>query len=114
MPDGFIIANFRHADGLQEGQFAVGERKLPARLDDLDPIYRQLLDRPITQTLGIVGPDGRPSLTPMKRSSMYKLLSFDVYGTLMNTSPINVKAFRLILEEAGASNIDALAFYQFW
>jgi 2-haloalkanoic acid dehalogenase type II len=45
---------------------------------------------------------------------MYKLLSFDVYGTLINTPPINVKAFRLILEQAGASNIDALAFYQFW
>ena len=45
---------------------------------------------------------------------MYKLLSFDVYGTLINTLPINVKAFRLILEQAGASNIDALAFYQFW
>jgi 2-haloalkanoic acid dehalogenase type II len=45
---------------------------------------------------------------------MYKLLSFDVYGTLINTPPINVKAFRLILEEASASNIDALAFYQFW
>src|SRR5690349_6252610 len=39
---------------------------------------------------------------------MYKLLSFDVYGTLINTPPINVKAFRLILEEASASNIDAL------
>jgi len=45
---------------------------------------------------------------------MYKLLSFDVYGTLINTPPINVKAFRLILEQAGTSNIDALAFYQFW
>jgi 2-haloacid dehalogenase len=45
---------------------------------------------------------------------MYKLLSFDVYGTLINTPPINVKAFRLILEQAGASKIDALAFYQFW
>src|ERR1700757_1556508 len=45
---------------------------------------------------------------------MYKLLSFDVYGTLINTPPINVKAFRLILEQAGASNIDARAFYQFW
>src|SRR5262249_17724026 len=49
-----------------------------------------------------------------KRSGMYKLLSFDVYGTLINTPPINVKAFRLILEQAGASNIDALSFYQFW
>ncbi len=62
----FIIANFRHvAAGLQKGQFAVGERTRAAGLDDLDPIYRQLLDRPITQTLGITGPDGRPSLTPM-------------------------------------------------
>ena len=32
---------------------------------------------------------------------MYKLLSFDVYGTLINTPPINAKAFRLILEQAG-------------
>jgi 2-haloacid dehalogenase len=45
---------------------------------------------------------------------MYKLLSFDVYGTLINTPPTSVKAFRIILEQAGASNIDALAFYQFW
>jgi FMN phosphatase YigB (HAD superfamily) len=45
---------------------------------------------------------------------MYKLLSFDVYGTLINTPPINAKAFRRILAQAGASNIDALAFYQFW
>ena len=66
MPVSFIIANFRHvADGLQEGQFAVGEREQAGSLNDLDPIYRQLLDRPITQTLGIIGPDGRPSLTPM-------------------------------------------------
>ena len=50
---------------LQEGQFAVGQRKRAASLDDLDPTYRQLLDRPITQTLGIIGPGGRPSLTPM-------------------------------------------------
>ena len=63
---GFVIANFRHvADGLQEGQFGVGERKRGATLDDLDPIYRQLLDRPITQTLGLIGFDGRISLTPM-------------------------------------------------
>ena len=62
----FIIANLRHvADGLQEGQFSVGARKKAAGLNELDPIYRQLLDRPITQTLGVIGPDGRPSLTPM-------------------------------------------------
>jgi hypothetical protein len=32
---------------------------------------------------------------------MFKLLSFDVYGTLMDTPPTNAKAFRVILEEAG-------------
>ncbi|HTW68348.1 MAG TPA: pyridoxamine 5'-phosphate oxidase family protein [Acetobacteraceae bacterium] len=66
MSDGFVIARFRDvADGLQAGQFAVGDRKPAASLNDLEPGYRQLLDRPITQTLGITGPDGRPSLTPM-------------------------------------------------
>lgn len=62
----FTIANFRHvADGPQEGQFNIGERKKATGLADLDPIYRDLLDRPITQTLGLIGPDGRVSLTPM-------------------------------------------------
>lgn len=66
MADGFVIASFRDvADGLQAGQFAVGERRDAVSLNDLDPMYRQLLDRPITQVLGITGPDGRPSLTPM-------------------------------------------------
>lgn len=45
---------------------------------------------------------------------MFKLLSFDVYGTLIDTPPTNAKAFRTIIEEAGASNIDPLPFYQFW
>jgi 2-haloacid dehalogenase len=45
---------------------------------------------------------------------MFKLLSFDVYGTLVNTPPTNAKAFRLILEDAGAPNADGVAFYQFW
>lgn len=66
MSETFTIANFRHvADGLQEGQFAVGERSQASGLADLDPIYKQLLDRPITMTLGLSGPDGRPRLTPM-------------------------------------------------
>ena len=66
MSANFTIANFRHvADGLQPGQFAVGDRRKAASLADLDPIYRQLLDRPITVTLGLIGPDGRPNLTPM-------------------------------------------------
>jgi len=45
---------------------------------------------------------------------MYKLLSFDVYGTLVNTPPANARAFQEILKDAGAANIDARAFYNFW
>jgi len=45
---------------------------------------------------------------------MYKLLSFDVYGTLVNTPPANANAFQAILLDAGAANVDALAFYNYW
>jgi 2-haloacid dehalogenase len=45
---------------------------------------------------------------------MHALLSFDVYGTLMNTPPANARAFRAILDAAGATDTDALAFYAFW
>ncbi len=66
MPEGPIVANFRTvAHGVQAGQFGVGERRRIRSLEDLDPIYRDLLDRPITATFGLIGPDGRPSLTPM-------------------------------------------------
>jgi PPOX class probable F420-dependent enzyme len=53
------------ADGLQSGQFGVGERKPATSLNDLDPIYKQLLDNPVVMTLAVIGPDGRPGLTPM-------------------------------------------------
>lgn len=66
MADSFTIANFRHvADGLQPGQFDVGDRRSAAGLADLDPIYRDLLDRPVVAILAVIGPDGRPGLTPM-------------------------------------------------
>ena len=45
---------------------------------------------------------------------MFKLCSFDVYGTLINTPPTVAKAFRTIVDEAGASNVDPMAFYHFW
>ena len=62
----FVIANFRHvANGLQPGQFDVGERKPATSLQDLDPIYKQLLDDPVSMTLAVMGPDGRPGLTVM-------------------------------------------------
>ncbi len=66
MSEAFTIANFKHvADGLQAGQFGIGERRQATRLADLDPIYRDLLDRPIVVILAVIGPDGRPGLTPM-------------------------------------------------
>ena len=49
-----------------------------------------------------------------KEREMYKLLSFDVYGTLVNTPPSNAKAFQTILSHAGAANIDPLSFYNLW
>src|ERR1700759_2294220 len=45
---------------------------------------------------------------------MYELLSFDVYGTLVDTPPANAKAFQAILRDAGATGIDPLSFYGFW
>ena len=66
MSEGFTIANFRSvAHGLQEGQFAIGERKKASGLRDLDPKYKRLLDEPVTMTLGLIGLDERIGLTPM-------------------------------------------------
>lgn len=66
MSDGFTIAKFRDvADGLQAGQFSVGSHQQAQSLDDLDPIYKELMDRPIVVMLGLIGPDGRIGLTPM-------------------------------------------------
>ncbi|HEV7543960.1 MAG TPA: hypothetical protein VGO42_05370, partial [Reyranella sp.] len=66
MAASITVAKFRDvANGLQEGQFAVGDRVKIKGLSDLDPIYKALLDRPITVTLGLIGPDGRIGLTPM-------------------------------------------------
>ena len=60
------VAKFKDvANGLQEGQFAVGERTKIQGLSDLDPIYKALLDRPVTVIIAVTGPDGRVGLTPM-------------------------------------------------
>jgi 2-haloacid dehalogenase len=42
------------------------------------------------------------------------MLSFDVYGTLVNTPAANLRAFQSILGEAGRTDLDARAFYAFW
>ena len=66
MGEEFTIASFRDvADGLQAGQFDVGDRKKASSLDDLDPIYKQLLDKQVVMVLAVIGADGRPGLTPM-------------------------------------------------
>ena len=66
MTSQITIAKFKDvANGLQPGQFSIGEREDVSGLAGLDPIYRTLLDRPITITLGLIGPDGRVNLTPM-------------------------------------------------
>jgi 2-haloacid dehalogenase len=45
---------------------------------------------------------------------MYELLSFDVYGTLINTPTTNTRVFRSILEAAKAPHVDVEAFCEFW
>ena len=53
------------ANGLQPNQFTVGGHDEIKSLSDLDPIYRRLLDEPVTAVLAVIGKDGRPNLTPM-------------------------------------------------
>ena len=53
------------AQGVQKDQFTVGSRDERDSLDDLDPIYRQLLDKPVTAVIAVMGGDGRPWLTPV-------------------------------------------------
>lgn len=53
------------ANGLQPKQFSVGSRKQITSLADLDPIYQQLMNDPVTAVVSFVGPDGRPNSTPM-------------------------------------------------
>ena len=43
-----------------------------------------------------------------------RMLSFDVYGTLIDTPPSNLQAFRSILLEASVTNLDPIQFHSFW
>jgi hypothetical protein len=40
-----------------------------------------------------------------------QMLSFDVYGTLINTPPSNLQTFRSILLEASETNLDPISLY---
>ena len=51
--------------GLQAGQFGIGGRSEIESLNDLNPIYKRLLDDPVTAVMSVIGADGRPSLTAM-------------------------------------------------
>jgi PPOX class probable F420-dependent enzyme len=53
------------SNGLTANQFTVGERDAVNSLDNLDPIYKQLLDEPVTATIAVMGSNGRPNLTPV-------------------------------------------------
>jgi PPOX class probable F420-dependent enzyme len=53
------------ANGIQPQQFSVGSHTQIESLDELDPIYKQLLDRPVAAVLGLIGGDGRVNMTPM-------------------------------------------------
>ena len=60
------VAKFRDvAEGTQPGQFMIGEREPVTSLADLDPIYKRLLDEPVTAIVAVTGSDGQPNLTPV-------------------------------------------------
>ena len=53
------------SEGTQANQFSVGSHASVNSLENLDPIYKQLLDEPIAACFCVLGNDGRPNLTPM-------------------------------------------------
>jgi nitroimidazol reductase NimA-like FMN-containing flavoprotein (pyridoxamine 5'-phosphate oxidase superfamily) len=60
------VAKFRDvAEGVQPGQFMIGNREPVASLADLDPIYKRLLDEPVTAIVAVTGSDGQSNLTPV-------------------------------------------------
>jgi hypothetical protein len=59
------VAKFKDvADGTQPGQFTIGDRQPVASLADLDPIYKRLLDEPVTAIIAVTGAGGQQNLTP--------------------------------------------------
>jgi PPOX class probable F420-dependent enzyme len=60
------VAKFRDVSaGIQPGQFTIGDREPVSSLADLDPIYKRLLDEPVTAIVAVLGADGLPNLTPV-------------------------------------------------
>jgi 2-haloacid dehalogenase len=61
-----------------------------------------------------VSPPKPPTEPRLPDNFRPRMLSFDVYGTLVNTPPANFNAFRAILQEARRPDLDPRAFYSFW
>jgi PPOX class probable F420-dependent enzyme len=60
------VAKFKDvAEGTQAGQFTVGDREAVQTLDDLDPIFKRLIDEPVTAVVAVIGDTGRANLTPV-------------------------------------------------
>ncbi len=60
------VAKFKDvSQGTQAGQFTIGDRDSVQSLDNLDPIYKQLIDEPVTAVVAVMGSTGRPNLTPV-------------------------------------------------
>ena len=53
------------SEGLQAGQFSIGDREQINSISDLPETYKQLMDKPIPVVMAVMGGDGRPNLTPM-------------------------------------------------
>ena len=53
------------SEGLKPNQFTVGDRDTIGSISELDPTYRQLMDKPLACVMAVMGKDGRPNLTPM-------------------------------------------------
>ena len=61
-----IVSRFLDvANGLQANQFSVGSKDEITSLSDLDPTYKQLIDKPYACSMAVMGGDGRPNVTPM-------------------------------------------------
>src|SRR5262249_33879379 len=53
------------AAGPQRGKFTFGDGEAVASLAELDPVYKRLLDEPVTAIIAVTGADGQPNLTPV-------------------------------------------------
>jgi PPOX class probable F420-dependent enzyme len=62
----FTVANVSDvSEGVKPGQFTVEREDEGQRLDEIDAIYRHLMDEPVTAIIAVMGKDGRPNLTPV-------------------------------------------------